>query len=373
VAALAAKDFYQTLGVPRNASTDDIKKAFRKLAVKYHPDTNKEPSAKEKFVEVSTAYEVLGNEQKRAQYDQFGSAAFEQGGMGGPGGFNGAGGPGGFQNMDVDDILRHFGDIFGQGGPQGGRPAAETQNRGADVEVSQTLEFMEAAKGTEKDIAFRGAVKCTPCSGTGSKSGAKANTCKVCRGTGQQAVQQGIFSFLHTCRSCGGEGSVVTDPCPSCRGEGIVKERRSLRVKFPAGVDSGGSVRVARQGDAGRRNSQAGHLYVQIKVNPHPLFTRKGSDVHLQVPVTVAQAVMGGTVTIPTIDEDVDVKVSPGTQSGEQRVLRNKGLPQLNDNGATRGHQFIHFNVVIPSKLNARQKVRGRKLVYLFLTSACRS
>ncbi len=320
-----------------------------------------DPSAKEKFVEASNAYEVLGNEQKRAQYDQFGSAAFDQNNGGGPNGFQGGQG---FQNMDVEDILRHFGDIFGQGGAPGARPSAEVQNRGSDIEVSQTLEFMEAARGVEKDLTFRAAVKCTPCSGTGSKSSTKPLTCKVCRGTGQQTIQQGFFAFAQPCRSCGGEGSVVSDPCPTCRGEGVVKERRTLRVKIPAGVDSGSSIRVPKQGEAGRRGAQPGHLYLQIKVTPHPLFTRQGSDVHLQVPITVAQAILGGTVQIPTIDSDVELKVPPGTQPGEQRVLRNKGLPQLSDRGSSRGHQYVHFNVVVPSKLSARQKVSRKRRMF---------
>lgn len=320
------------------------------MALKYHPDTCKEPNAKEKFVEISNAYEVLGDEAKRKQYDQFGEAAFQDGGPGFQGGANG--GPGGFQNMDVDEILRHFGDIFGQG--PGGRPNPEMQNRGADVEVGQTLEFMEAAKGVEKDIVYRANVSCKTCNGSGSKSGTKPQTCKVCRGTGHQIVQQGFFAFNQPCRACGGEGTTVTDPCGSCGGEGVVREKRTLRVKIPAGVDSGSSIRVPKQGDAGRRGASSGHLYLNIKVNPHPVFTRQGPDVHLQVPITVSQAVLGGSVVIPTIENDVELKIPPGTQPNEQRVLRNKGLPQAGR--SDKGHQYVHFNIIVPSKLTPRQK-----------------
>ena len=323
-------------------------------------DTNKANDAKEKFVEISTAYEVLGNEDKRKQYDQFGAAAFENGGggQGGPGGFRGGGGgSGGFQNMDVDDSLRHFGDIFGnQGGGAGAsRAQTEMQNRGGDIEINQTLEFMEAAKGVERDLSFRANVKCSPCNGSGSESKSKPQICKTCRGTGQQVVQQGFFAFSTPCGTCGGEGTVVSDPCNSCRGEGVTREKRSLRVKIPGGVDSGSSIRVARQGDAGRRAAASGHLYLNIRVTPHPLFSRKGADIHLQVPVTVSQAVLGGTVQIPTIDEDVELKIPAGTQPNEQRVLRGRGLPQLNDR-STRGHQYVHFNVIVPSKLSEKQR-----------------
>ena len=217
--------------------------------MKYHPDNNKDPAAKEKFIEISSAYEVLSDPQKKKQYDQFGSAAFEDGGMGGFGGQ----GRGGFQNMDVDEILRHFGDIFGQ---DGFGPNPEVQNRGSDIEVTQTLEWMEAAKGVSKDISFRSSVKCGSCSGTGSRGQNKPSPCKQCRGTGQQNIQQGFFMFSQPCRACGGEGTVISDPCGNCHGRGVVRERRTLRVDIPAGVDNGSNIRVPRQGDAGEKERE---------------------------------------------------------------------------------------------------------------------
>eukprot|EP00761_Pharyngomonas_kirbyi_P006699 gb/GECH01006707.1/.p1 GENE.gb/GECH01006707.1/~~gb/GECH01006707.1/.p1 ORF type:complete len:500 (+),score=84.07 gb/GECH01006707.1/:1-1500(+) len=351
---LQSKDYYSILGVDRNASTDEIKKAYKKLAKKYHPDLNKSSDAKDRFSEVSEAYEVLGDEKKRKQYDMTGSAegfGFEgdpfSGFGGGPFGFGG----GGFEgfaggSFDAEDL---FSEMFGAGGGRRRR-----KNTGDDVHVTVRLSFREAAFGTRKEVKFRGAVSCKSCGGSGSKSG-KLKSCDTCKGTGVETGQAGFFRVEQTCRSCGGTGSILKDPCGTCGGSGNTHEMRNVEINVPPGVDTGVNLRLSNEGDPapGGKGSR-GNLYVQVQVDPDPIFKRDGSDVHVEVPITISQALLGSTVSVPTLNGEVEVRVPSGTQSGERRVLRSKGIKKTSSYGY--GNQYIYFIVQIPRSLSPEQR-----------------
>lgn len=347
---MSKKDYYEVLGVPRDASEAEIKKAFRKLAIKYHPDKNRDnpKAAEEKFKEVNEAYSVLSDKNKRAQYDQFGPDAF-QNGAAGAGGF-GQGGFGGFGG---------FGDIFdsffgGQGSRQSNGP-----ERGADLRFDVDITFKQAAFGTEMEIQVPKNETCEHCHGNGAEPGSKVDTCPVCHGTGQQRVVQntpfGQMVNVRTCSHCGGTGKIIHEKCKKCHGEGTVKVRKKLKIKIPAGVDDGARLRVAGEGEPGVRGGGHGDLYVYIFVRRDPQFTRQGNDVVSQQTITFAQAALGCTIRVDTIDGQVDLKVPAGTQSGTIFRIKGHGVPYLGSSGR-RGDHHVQVNITTPKRMNAKQK-----------------
>jgi len=335
-----AKDFYEQLGVHRNASEADIKRAFRRLAVQYHPDKNPgDKASEERFKEISHAYEVLSDPEKRAYYDQYGVAPGAQGA--GPGGF-GAG-------MGMGDI---FGDIFGEffGGGRGRTRAVG----GDDLRYNLTISFSDAAFGTSTKIRVPRWERCPDCDGSGARSRDGVTTCTNCRGAGQIRVQQGFFSLTRTCSRCGGEGRVITDPCNACKGRKRVERERTLSVKIPAGVETGNTIRLSGEGELGEYGGPPGDLYIYLTVEDHPLFKRAGQDIILDVPLSFAQAALGTELEVPTLNGSEKLKVPSGTQPGHVFRLRGKGFPHLR--GAGSGDQLCRVTVEVPTKLSAKQK-----------------
>jgi molecular chaperone DnaJ len=333
-----AKDFYELLGVHRNASEAEIKRAFRRLAVQYHPDKNPgDKAAEDKFKEIGHAYEVLSDPEKRAYYDQYGVAPGAQGG----GGF-GAG-------MGMGDI---FGDIFGEffGGGRGRSRAVV----GEDVRYNLTISFQDAAFGTSTKIRIPRRERCPDCDGSGAKSRDGITTCTQCRGTGQIRMQQGFFSISRTCSRCGGEGKVISDPCPTCRGQKRVERERTLSVKIPAGVETGNTIRLSGEGELGEYGGPPGDLYIYLTVESHSLFKREGQDIILEVPLSFAQAALGAEIEIPTLRGKDKLKIPAGTQPGQAFRLRGKGFPYLQRSGA--GDQLCRVTVEVPTKLTSKQK-----------------
>lgn len=298
VSKQSKNDYYDVLGVSRDADKNEIKKKYYQLAKKYHPDTNKDdPDAAKKFAEATEAWEILGNDEKRQKYDTFGHAGVDENG-----GFGGGGG--GFH--DFNDIFGDFASMFGE---QGGRRRANQPQRGADIQVNITLSFMEAVNGTIRDLNLTANEECEPCKGTGAKPGTKKKRCQTCNGSGVEILQQGFFAVETPCRRCRGEGSIIESPCTTCRGKGTVKKPRTVEVKIPEGVDQGMNLRLAHQGEPGTKGGPSGHLYVGINVQPDPFFKRRKTDVHVDVPISVAQAVLGGNVVVPTLTGEVEMKV----------------------------------------------------------------
>jgi molecular chaperone DnaJ len=339
-----AKDYYNILGVDRNVSDVDIKKAYRKLALKYHPDRNPgDKSAEERFKEVNEAYSCLSDPQKKANYDQFGTAE----GMGE--GFS-AGGFGDFSSAFGDIFGNMFGDIFGDFSGRGRtRP-----RKGQDLRYDLELDLSEAVFGTEKKINIPRWENCSTCGGTGSKPGKGPSVCQTCRGTGQTKLQQGFFTIARTCGTCGGEGKVITDPCIKCRGQGKVNKQRKVSLKIPAGVDTGIRLKVSGEGEAGSLGGPPGDLYVIIEVSPHPFFKRKGNDLHCEVPISFVQAALGSEIEVPTVDGKAEIRIPSGTPSGRVFHLRGKGIPKLGGYG--KGDQYVTIFIDVPKKLSARQK-----------------
>lgn len=334
-------DYYELLGVTRNATDDEIKKAFRKLAMKHHPDRNPGDSeAEAKFKEIKEAYDVLSDSRKRAAYDQFGHAGVNPGMGGGAGGF------------DFNDLGSIFGDIFGDvfGGARGG----SRSQRGADLGYNLDLTLEEAVHGTEVQIRLPTWVSCETCDGSGAKKGSSPVTCKTCAGMGQVRMQQGFFTVQQACPTCRGEGQTISDPCNHCHGQGRVQERKTLSVKIPAGVDSGDRIRLTGEGEAGLHGAPSGDLYVQIRVKPHPIFTREGNDLHCEVPVSFVMAALGGEVEVPTIDGHMKLKIPDETQTGKLFRLRGKGVKSVR-NGST-GDLLCKVIIETPVKLNREQK-----------------
>ena len=298
---MAQRDYYEILGVSKSASQEDIKKAYRKLAMKYHPDRNPDDaSAKTKFQECQEAYNILSDEQKRAAYNQFGHAGVKQG----PGPGPGAGGFGGFEDM-FGDI---FGDIFGQGAGRGQR-AQPRAHRGADLKYDITLTLEEAVHGVTKKITIPSWVSCKSCQGSGAKKGSKPVTCQSCNGMGQVRMQQGFFSVTQTCPTCRGQGQTISDPCPACHGHGRVQESKTLSVNIPAGIDNGDRIRLSGEGEAGMMGGPAGDLYVEAHITPHPIFERDGNNLYCEIPVSFSTVVLGGELEVPTIDGKVKLKI----------------------------------------------------------------
>ncbi len=348
---MAKRDYYEVLGVARDAGEDDLKKAYRKLAMQWHPDRNQgNAEAEAKFKELNEAYDVLKDAEKRAAYDRFGHAAFEQGGPGGGGGFGGGGpfGGGGFEDI-FEEMFGRFG-----GGGRGQRAAA---GRGADLRTQVEVSLEEAFAGAKKTIRFATSVSCEACKGVGAEGGAASGvqTCGTCQGNGKIRAQQGFFLVERTCPTCGGAGRSIKNPCKICRGAGRVQRERSLNVSVPAGVDDGTRIRLTGEGEAGQRGAPAGDLYVDIAVRPHPIFQRDGANILVRVPLRMTQAAMGGHVEVPSIDGGrAKVTIPAGTQTGDQFRLRGKGFSVLRS--AARGDMYVQVMVETPQNLSPKQR-----------------
>lgn len=354
---MAKEDYYELLGVSKSATPEELKKAYRKQAVKFHPDKNPgNKEAEEKFKQVSEAYDVLNDADKRAAYDRYGHAAFQNGGMGG-----GGGGGGGFH--DPFDIFR---DVFGQQGRGGGGGGIFDEmfggggggggggQDGADLRYDLEITLEEAARGAQKDISFRKNVSCDRCHGSGAEPGSKPVTCPTCRGAGQIRRSGGIITFTQACPTCGGQGSTIDKPCTGCRGEGRMPKTTKLNVKIPAGVDTGSRLRSAGNGEAGVGGGHTGDLYIVLSVKEHELFERHGDDLFCEIPIKFTLATLGGTIEVPTLFGKGTLKIPTGTQSGTTFRLRDKGMPTLR--GGRQGDQLVRVQVEVPKSLSSEQK-----------------
>jgi molecular chaperone DnaJ len=340
---MAKRDYYEVLGVPRTATEAEIKKAYRRLAMKYHPDRNPgDHEAEGQFKEAKEAYETLADSRKRSAYDQFGHAGVD--GMRG-------GGPGGFDPRDAfGDIFGEvFGDIFGAG-----RRGRSQVFRGADLRYELELDLEQAVFGDTVEVEFSALGECAECQGSGSAQGSAPVSCETCRGAGQVRIQQGFFTVQQTCPRCQGRGQVVSDPCETCRGQGRVRRQKKLSVKIPAGVDTGDRIRLAGEGEAGRNGGPTGDLYVEVRVREHAIFQRDGSHLSCEVPISFARAALGGSVEVPTLDGNVPIKVPPETQSGRVFRLREKGIKPVR--GGAKGDLFCRVVVETPVNLSREQK-----------------
>ena len=345
---MARRDYYQVLDVARTATEVEIKKAYRRLAMKFHPDRNPtDHEAEGRFKEVKEAYEVLSDPQKRAAYDQFGHAGVDASRGGGQG----------FDPRDAfGDIFGEvFGDIFG-----GGRRNRSGVYRGADLRYELALDLEQAVFGATANVEFTTLAECGECKGSGSAQGAKPATCETCRGAGQVRMQQGFFAVQQTCPRCQGRGQVITDPCSGCRGQGRLRRQKTLAVKVPAGVDDGDRIRLTGEGEAGRNGGPAGDLYVEIRVREHKIFERDGSHLSCEVPMSFATASLGGTIEVPTLDGNATIKVPPETQSGRVFRLREKGIKPVR--GGPTGDLFCRVVVETPVNLSREQKELLRSL-----------
>lgn len=359
---MAKRDYYEVLGLSKTATADEIKKAYRNLALKYHPDRvtpDKKKEAEEKFKEMSEAYEVLIDPQKRAEYDQYGHAGVQ-------GEFKG----GGFQwqdfhhfddlkdifgGADVSDLLRGFGfggDAFGGGYGGGGRRGG--LRRGSDLEYQMQISFEDAVFGAKKKIAIPRQETCPDCKGTGAKAGSKQERCSQCGGQGKVRASNGFFNVIQACDKCGGEGSIIKTPCPTCGGRGRIKSKSEIEVTIPGGVDTGSRLRLHDQGEAGARGAGRGDLYILLHVKPHEIFERHESDIYCEVPISFPNAVFGGEIEVPTIDGKIMMKIPAGTQGGRLFRLRNKGVAHLHDHG--RGDQIVKVQIDVPTDLNQEEK-----------------
>ena len=343
---MAKRDYYEVLGVNKSATADQIKSAYRKLAVKYHPDKNpNDKAAEEKFKEASEAYHVLSNSERKQNYDNFGHAAFEYGGRG----------QGGFSNFDFSE---HFSDIFedffgeGFGGRRRGRRA---NYRGSDLRYDLSITLEEAYRGKKQDIKFTTSEKCNTCSGSGSKPGHEVGSCSMCGGRGQVRSSQGFFTVQQTCPQCGGAGEEITHPCTSCGGQGKKQANKRLSVTIPKGVDDGTRIRLSGKGEAGSRGAGNGDLYLFINVHSHDLFKRSDENLFFEFPISIADAALGTSIQIPTIDgSKAKIKIPAGTQSGKQFRLREKGMPHMRGSGF--GDLYVQVNTEVPVNLNSQQK-----------------
>ena len=350
------RDYYEILGVSKTATNDEIKKAYRVLAKKYHPDLNPgDKEAEEKMKEVNQAYDVLSNEEKRARYDQFGPEGAE--GMGGAGGFGG-----GFGGFDFGDI---FGDIFGSfgGGFGGGSARRNGPIPGDDLSQRVTISFEEAAFGCKKEIRYSKVEKCQTCGGSGCADGSSPKTCTKCNGMGQVRVQQrtplGVIQTTKACDACGGTGKTIENPCKKCRGTGMGSVSKTLEVSIPAGIDNGQRISLRGMGNAGRNGGPAGDLYIAVVVRPHPVFTRDGYDIYCEIPITFPEAALGAEIRVPTLEGDTTFRIPEGTQTGTTFTLDGKGIPSVNGRG--RGNLVFKVVVEVPRGMNEAQKDALRK------------
>lgn len=340
---MSKKDYYEVLGVSRDASEADLKKAFRRLAMKHHPDRNTDDSeeSEAKFKEAKEAYEVLSDANKRAAYDQYGHAGVDPS----MGGRPGAGG--GFEDI-FGDV---FGDIFGGGG---GRGRGQRAQRGSDLQYNLELSLEDAVFGTEVKIHVPTLVSCKTCSGSGAKEGTSATTCTTCHGAGQVRMQQGFFAVQQTCPQCRGKGKMISDPCPDCHGQGRKQEQKTLSVKVPAGVDTGDRIRLANEGEAGEQGAPNGDLYVQMHVKPHDIFTRDDNDLFCEMPISIGTATLGGEIEVPTLNGKLRLKIPSETQTGKLFRMRGKGVKPVR--GGATGDLLCRVNVETPVKLSNKQK-----------------
>jgi len=346
---MSKRDYYEVLGVNKSAKKEEIKKAYRKLALKFHPDKNKgDKAAEEKFKEASEAYHVLSDEKRKANYDQFGHAAFQGGGQGGFGNFD-------FSSSFSDifeDVFGDFGD-FGFGGARSGR--SRTINRGSDLRYDISIELNDAFSGTEKKISYTTYKKCKTCSGSGAKPGSKPTSCSYCNGQGKVRSSQGFFTIQQTCPECSGEGEKISSPCSSCTGIGKTQSNESVSVKIPKGVDDGTRIRLAGKGEAGTKGGSNGDLYLFISVEPHNIFKRSEENLYYELPISIADAALGTTVEVPSIDGGkTKIKIPSGTQSGKQLRLKGKGMPILRRNII--GDLYIRIVTEVPTSLTKKQK-----------------
>ena len=341
-----SRDYYSSLGVSKNASTSDIKKAYRRLALKHHPDHNPSPEASEKFKEISQAYEVLSSKDKRAAYDQYGHSAFE-------GGRDGSGGAG-FGGFDKTDFTDMFSDLFGGFGKRS-NTKTKRKIRGADLRFDVEITLQEAFKGCTIPVSYAAKVFCNLCKGTGSKSAAAPSTCSTCHGSGYVRSQQGFFTIESSCHACNGEGQIIKDSCRQCSGEGRYRKHVEIKVDIPSGIENENKVRISEKGEAGLQGGEAGDLYVYVSIKKHKFFIRKGSDIHCSVPIKMTMAALGGEIQVPTIHNTTcKVKVPPGTQSSDKLKITNKGMSKLHSQSY--GHMYININVEVPVNLTKKQK-----------------
>lgn len=347
---MSKRDYYEVLGVAKGASDQEIKKAYRRLAMKYHPDRNPDDAkAEANFKEVNEAYEVLSDDKKKSAYDQFGHAGVD------PNMGAGAGGAGGFAGGSFSDIFSDvFGDIFGGGGAGSSRRGQSRATRGADLRYNLELNLEAAVKGTNVKINIPTYIHCDECDGSGAKKGTKPTECDTCGGVGQVRMQQGFFSVQQTCPTCHGTGQIIKDPCPKCYGQGRVKDQKTLSVKIPAGVDSGDRIRLSGEGEAGSHGGPAGDLYVEVSVREHKIFTRDGRNLYCEVPISFVDATLGGELEVPTLDGRVKLKIPEETQSGKVFRMRGKGVASVRGGGV--GDLLCRVMVETPVKLNKHQK-----------------
>ncbi len=351
---MAKRDFYEVLGVQKNASRDEIRKAYRQLAIKFHPDRNPDSKdAEEKFKEATEAYEILADDRKRQTYDQYGFS-----------GLNGMGQP---TAQDFSTIFQGFEDIFGDvsgifdsffgGGTSRRRGSSRGYGqRGSDLRYDMEIGFLDAVFGVKKEVTYARAERCDVCKGTGSDKGSGRRLCPTCGGTGQVRRSSGFFSIASTCPSCGGEGEIIEKPCPECRGAGTVRRTRTITITIPAGIEDGKRLSLAGQGDAGANGGQDGDLYVFLRVQPHESFEREGKDVYCAIPISITQAALGADITVPTLDgKQVKLSVPPGTQNGRVLRLKGEGVPELHSS-TRRGDLYIKLMVRIPTKLNSKAR-----------------
>ncbi len=348
------RDYYEVLGVSKSASDDEIKKAYRTLAKKYHPDANKDDkTAEAKFKEINEAYSVLSDKEKKAKYDQYGHAGVDPN-FGAGGGFSGFGGQG--MDFDLSDI---FGSFFGGGfsSSRSGR-SANAPERGDDIGARIFISFEEAAFGCKKEISFERVDSCDSCGGTGAKKGTKAETCQTCGGTGQVRVNQrtpfGVMQSVRTCDACHGQGKIIKDPCTACRGTGFVRKKKTLEVSIPAGIDDGQRISLSGQGSAGLHGGPRGDLIIVVSVRPHPTFERQGNNIYFEMPITFAEAALGAKVTVPTLEGSSEFQIPEGAQTGTIFSLKGKGIPNINGKG--RGDLRVKVNVEVPKNLTKKQK-----------------
>ena len=343
---MAKRDYYEVLGVPKNASDEDIKKAYRKLAMKFHPDRNQgDAEAEVKFKEAKEAYEMLSDAEKRGAYDQYGHAGVDPNMRGGPGGAQGFGG-------FADAFGDIFGDIFGQARRQqgGGRQVY----RGNDLSYAMEVTLEEAAEGKEAQIRIPSWDECDTCHGTGAKPGTSAKTCNTCQGSGSVQMRQGFFSVQQTCPHCRGAGKIIPDPCTTCHGQGKVKQQKTLEVKIPAGIDSGMRIRSTGNGEPGTNGGPAGDLYIEIRIKKHDIFERDGDDLHCAVPISFTTAALGGEIHVPTLQGEAAIDLPEGTQTGKQFRLRGKGIKGVRSSFP--GDLYCHITVETPVKLTEHQR-----------------
>lgn len=349
---MSKRDYYEVLGIEKNATETEIKKAYRKLSMKYHPDKNKEHDATDKFKEIQEAYDVLSDTNKRSQYDQYGHQDFNAGGFG-------QGGYSGFEDMNFSGFGDIFDNIFG-----GSRSRKKYNGpiKGDDLTYRFTISFMEAAFGVEKDIVIRREDVCDTCGGSGAKQGTTKDTCPMCKGTGQVMSSMGFFQSVRTCPRCNGEGTIIKDPCNTCHGQGRVKKERKIHLNIPAGVFEGARIRVPDEGDAGRNGGSYGDLYVLVNIAPHQEFKREGNDVYSEVKINIIQASLGDTIEIKTIHGMEKLEIPEGTQFGSTFRIKDKGIAKLKSSG--HGDHYVYVKVVVPTNLSKEQKLQMEPLKY---------